>query len=328
MGVPGQFSAAGVYDALERGYFKDLGLDVQTVHINTVAEEMPLLATGQLDFGAGGGGDPAFFNAALHGVDVKIVGPDTLSGPNGDVTAGIMVRKDLLDSGKWQSPKDFKGMTVAVVAPHTLAEYVVAGALAKGGLTLKDINLTTLPFPNTVPAFANKAIDAAFLVEPFVSAATANGSAKMAVTTGDIAPGQIGNLLMISPKIASDRNDVAKRFVVGWLKGQRDYYHAFDAKDDTSLQPAIVQALIKYTPIKDPKTYQIVGYPWVDPNGVTDPSSLDRMQQYYIQTGVQPQPVDLSKVIDTSYVTNAVQQLGKVATPAGGSAVAKPTSSG
>ena len=66
--------------------------------------EMPLLATGQLDFGAGGGGDPAFFNAVLRGVDAKLAGPNTMAGPNGDVTAGIVVRKDLLESGAYTSP--------------------------------------------------------------------------------------------------------------------------------------------------------------------------------------------------------------------------------
>src|SRR5205823_977277 len=89
MGVQGQFSEVGVYVALERGYFKDLGLDVQTVPITTVGQEMPLLATGQLDFGAGGGGDPAFFNAVLRGVDVKIAGPNTVASPSGDITAGL-----------------------------------------------------------------------------------------------------------------------------------------------------------------------------------------------------------------------------------------------
>ncbi|HEX6511533.1 MAG TPA: ABC transporter substrate-binding protein [Chloroflexota bacterium] len=188
MGVQGQFSEVGVYVALERGYFKDLGLDVQPVTITTVGQEMPLLATDQLNFGAGGGGDPAFFNAVLRGVDTKIVGPNTVAGPNGDVSAGIMVRKDLVNSGKYKSPADLKGLTVAIVSEHTLAEYVVAQALAKSGLTLNDVNLVTMPFPDTVPAFANKGIDAAFLVEPFVSAASASGSATLMFPSGDALP--------------------------------------------------------------------------------------------------------------------------------------------
>ena len=312
MGAQGQFAEVGVYVGLEKGYFSQLGLDVQPEHINTVGQEMPLLATGQLAFGAGGGGDPAYFNAILHDVDVRIVGPDTIAGPNGDVTAGIMVRQDLIDSGKYTSPKDLKGMTIGLVSEHTLAEYVVAGALAKGGYKLTDAKITTLPFPDTIAAFGNKGIDAAFLVEPFVTAAQAKHLAKLVIPSGDILPDAVGNVLMMSGAWAKSNQDAAQKFVTGWLKGQRDYYHAFNAKDQPALQQEVINALTKYTAIKDPATYQQIGLPWVAPNGDLATASMDTLQDYYVATGVQPKKVDLNKVIDRSYVEKAVQQLGRV----------------
>lgn len=64
----------------------------------------------------------------------------------------------------------------------------------------------------------------------------------LSATTGDIPPGVVGNVLM-SNAWASGNHDAAQRFVTGWLQGQRDYYHAFGAKDNPALQPVVVSGV-------------------------------------------------------------------------------------
>ncbi|HEX6511532.1 MAG TPA: hypothetical protein VF157_04480, partial [Chloroflexota bacterium] len=103
----------------------------------------------------------------------------------------------------------------------------------------------------------------------------------------------MGNVLMVSPAFPKHL-DAAQKFVTGWLKGQRDYYHAFDLKDQPNLQPVVLDALTKHTAVKDPKAYEHLILPWVEPNGALDPTSIDTLQDYYVKTGVQAQKVDLS----------------------------------
>jgi NitT/TauT family transport system substrate-binding protein len=83
-------------------------------------------------------------------------------------------------------------------------------------------------------------------------------------------------------------------------------------KDDPSLQPVVVDAFTKHTAVKDPRVYQTLNLPWVEPSGRLNAASMETLQDYYIATGVQSQRVDLSKVIDQTFVQNAVKQLGKV----------------
>src|SRR5262249_56672350 len=71
----------------------------------------------------------------------------------------LMVRKDLVDSGQVRDYRDLKGLTIAMAGPAAAPEIEVAKALEKGGLTLADVNLTIVSFPDMIAAFPNKAID-------------------------------------------------------------------------------------------------------------------------------------------------------------------------
>src|SRR6185437_16708123 len=53
-GVSGLIGEAGIFIAQERGYFKQQGLNVDLQVFKSFPDEIPLLATGQLDFGNGG----------------------------------------------------------------------------------------------------------------------------------------------------------------------------------------------------------------------------------------------------------------------------------
>src|SRR5262249_22565987 len=70
VGVTGIAPEVGIYQALERGYFQDEGLDVELIPVRGITEQVGLLATGQLHFG-NGGVDPGLFNAAQRDIGLK-----------------------------------------------------------------------------------------------------------------------------------------------------------------------------------------------------------------------------------------------------------------
>ena len=53
MGVLNTLGDAGIYIALERGYFADEGLQVELVPFRSGQEQIPALATNQIQFGSG-----------------------------------------------------------------------------------------------------------------------------------------------------------------------------------------------------------------------------------------------------------------------------------
>jgi NitT/TauT family transport system substrate-binding protein len=309
----GTHAQRGLYIGLERGYFAEEGLEIELVPSRATPDTIASLVTGELHFGSGGP-DPIIFNAALRGVGVKIVAYYIQVGL-GDRSTGFSVRKDLIDSGQYRGPADFRGLTVAVTGNGGLQHMFLERVLGWGGLTLADVETVVLSFADTVPAFANGRIDAGFVAEPFTSVAEAQGTAAQVVGIGDVYPGVPGNVMTISPLFAEREPEAARRFVTAHLRGQRDYYRAIQANEGG--RDEIIQILSQYTPIKDPKLYDRLLTSPVDPNMTLDPRILDEIQDYYVKFGTLLQRVDVSQVLDRTYADYALARLGRLSEPAG-----------
>jgi len=302
-----------LFIALEKGYFKDEGLDVHVTNFANTVEMVPLLISGQLDAG-GAPDDPGLFNAMARGVDLRIVAYYAAAW-KGTESPAVMVRQDLIDSGKYKSPKDLKGATIGVPAISGGTVLYVEKTLAPYGLTKADVNLTQIGFPDMIPAFANKKLDAAVEVEPFGLKIEQQHLAKTVQTAGNILPvGSPQLLLVYGPNFIQNKPEAAKRYMLAILRGQRDLWHAFDKGDGD--KQAIYQILSKYTAIKDPKQNAAIAAKGVLrgtlPNGEMPLDGLTLFQDYFVQNGLQTQKLDFSKIVDPSFGQYAVQQLGRV----------------
>ena len=308
VGSIGLAGEAGFFTALERGYFRDEGLDLELVPFRTTVDQVAPLATGELHFGAGAP-DPSIFNAAQRDIGVKVVAYNAIIGPD-DISGGFVVRKDLIESGRYQGPADFKGLTVALTPGGGLASLYLERVLNRAGVAVADVPIANIAFTDMVPALSNKAVDAAFLVEPFISVAESRDIAQMVIPIGEIYPGFPAMVLMLSPQFASDQPEAARRFLVAHLRGQRDYYAAISgqrgSKDD------IYEILAKYTPVKEPRLLARMVGSAVDVNGELDREQLEAVQAYFVRLGTQNQHVDLGRVLDRAYVDYALQRLGRV----------------
>jgi NitT/TauT family transport system substrate-binding protein len=303
----GTVAHRGLYIALERGYFADEGLEIERIPTTAQVDVIAALVTGELHF-ASGGPDPIIFNAVQRGVGIRIVLYNIQIG-SGDRSSGFVVRQDLLDSGRYRDLKDFKGLTIGLPSDGGFQHLFVQRMVGPVGLSLADVDTVVLPFADAPPALANKRVDAAFLAEPFITVAQSQGSASLVAPMGDVFPGVPGNVLTISPVFAERQPEAARRFVTAYLRGQRDYYRA--VQRNAGGREEIVQILIKYTPIKDPRLYEGLLTSPVDPNAVMDPRILNDVEDWYVQFGTVPQKVDVSQVLDRRYADYALARLGR-----------------
>lgn len=308
VGSLGLVGEAGVFGALAKGYFREEGIEVELLPFRTMNEQTAPLATGELSFGSGPP-DPSFFNAVLRDVNLRIVGYNAIISTR-DTSGGWMVRQDLLDSGRYQEPKDLKGMTIAISSRGAIGEIWVERVLAKGGLTTGDVQFAQLTFPDVPAAFANKAIEAGFVVEPFTTIAAGQRSASNVLPSGEIYPGLVAMTLIMSPVFARDQSEGARRFVTAYLRGQRDYYRA--VMKDEGGKDELYQILSQYTPIHDLSLFPRMATHDVNPNGELDPRTIEEQQDYYVRFGTQQQKLDLGRVLDSSYSQYAVDRLGRV----------------
>src|SRR5689334_10342112 len=193
-----------------KGYFKEEGLSVELLPFDAGAKMIAFLGTGDLDVG-GGAPSVALYNAAAQGVQIRIVA-DKAHHAAGFGHAALMVRKDLIDSGKFRDFKDLKGLKVAVVGVGSGDESVLNEALKRGALKWGDANVVYLGFPQHPAAFQNGAIDASITAEPFLSVTRKAGSATPFARVGEIYPDQQSTVLMYGVGFTKNKPELAKKF--------------------------------------------------------------------------------------------------------------------
>ncbi|MFI5265757.1 MAG: ABC transporter substrate-binding protein [Chloroflexota bacterium] len=299
-------SDAGWLIANAKGYFAEQRIKLEISRFSNGSELVPPLGTNQLDVG-GGAPNAGLFNAVARDVPLLIVA-DKGSTPPGYGFQAFVVRKDLMDSGKFKSPADLKGMKVALPQRAQSGEVSLVEILKSGGLKLSDVDLTVMPFPEMSAAYANKNIDASTYIEPFITNAVEQGFVSIWQRGDQYTPNQQVAAIQFAPQFAKN-TDLATRFMVAYLKGVRLYNDAF-AKKDPAAKAEVVDILARETTLKDKALYDKMGLPGLNPNGTVNVADLKRQQDYYLSSGQQKNAADLDKVVDGSFVAAALKQLG------------------
>ena len=98
MGYIGISSDAGIFIALDKGFFKEQGVELALERFGLGADQMALLGSGRLEIASGALG-PRLFNAVARGLPISAVA-DKGSFRKGFGFKVLVVRKALVDSGQ------------------------------------------------------------------------------------------------------------------------------------------------------------------------------------------------------------------------------------
>jgi NitT/TauT family transport system substrate-binding protein len=305
IGVLGILGEAGIYVAAERGYFAEEGLTPEMVSFDNTTRIIPALATGQI-YVTRGGLSPNLVNAVQRGLNLKLISSIGSSQP-GRSSGGMLVRKALIDGGQLRGWSDLRGLRVAIPGLSGLGGYIVERALALGGLSLGDVELIELPFPDMIPAFGNNNVDAAHSAEPLTTLATDRGVAVLWRGTADYAPGVASSLITYGPTLLEQQPEVGRRFMAAFMRGSRAYKAAVEKGERGG---EIVQILTKHTSVKDPAMYERMGSSYVDPDLAIDMGDITAQAAYYVRQGLLPAGVDVAGLEESSFRQAAVARLG------------------
>jgi NitT/TauT family transport system substrate-binding protein len=183
LAVARSMSDSGYYVADKKSYFRDEGIAVTMTAFSSAALMVAPLGTGELDVG-GGTVSAGLYNAVSRGIPLKVVADQASMRP-GYGFAGLMVRKDLVESGRYRTLADLKGLRVAMTAPGTGTSSTLNQLLIKGGLKYGDADVVYLAFPEHLPAYRNKAIDASLTTEPTMTQMIEEGVAVRVLGNDD-----------------------------------------------------------------------------------------------------------------------------------------------
>ena len=308
-GISNTVSDIGIYIADKKGYFKREGLDVNMISFDAGSRMIAPFASGDLDVGAAGPSS-ALYNAVARSIDVRI-GADKGSTPPGRPISYLAVRKDLFDSGRYKTLSDLKGMKVAAAAPGGILTPVIVRALAKGGLMLEDIDLVYMGFPQQAVALRNKAVDAAFPTEPYVTELQKMGAITRFQGDDELYPSHQIAAVIYSGQFVKGKGDAALRFMRAYLAAIRDYS---DAVEGNRLRgprgEEVISILTQYSLVKDPEVHRAITPVYIDPDGKLNIDSMKEDIDSFIRDGTMERTVDIGKAIDLSFAEAIVRELG------------------
>jgi len=299
----------GFYIADAKGYLRQEGVEASFIVFDSSARMVAPLATGEIDVGSGAVG-AGTYNAFERGVTLRAV-IDKARNKGVYSYQGLMVRKDLWDKGEIRSPKDLKGRKFAMTAPGSNEWAVLNDLLTSAGLTLADVDTTTLSMPQQVAAYASGALDASFLPEPFMSAAIKAGSAVKLMPVSQIRDDDVTGVIVYGQIFMRDRPDVARRVTRAYIRGLRDYVDALkDARLAGPGAEEVVDIISRYSTIKDKDVLRSIVPHYVDPDGTVGRTSLEQDWNFFKSQGLVKGGVTVDQIIDPSWAAEAVRDLG------------------
>src|SRR3984893_16863737 len=251
------------------------------------------------------------YNAVGRGIAMKIVADQASIRP-GYGFSSLLVRKDHVDSGRYKGYGDLKGMKVAVGAPGTGSASALNEALKQGGLKFSDVDVVYLGFPEHLPAYKNKGIDASITNEPTMRRAIEQGAAVRVAGNDVIYPRQQTAVMFFSDHFITNKRALAEGFMRAYIRGVRIYNDAL--KDGRLAGPRandVTPILTRYTAIKDESLFRRIVPSWVDPNGEVDATSLKKDLDFFRELGlIEKKDISVDAVVDSSFAKAAVAKLG------------------
>lgn len=161
--------AAEVYYAKDMGFFAKAGLDVDIQSMQGSSLIVSAIVGNTIDIGF----DTLDTLAAQHVKGIPLV----IIAPTHDYVSPATLRTQALvvpANSTLQQAKDLTGKTIAVSTLHSLADLGARVWIDQNGGDSSSVKFTEVPFPAIPAALDAGRVDAAWVVEPFVTVAAKN----------------------------------------------------------------------------------------------------------------------------------------------------------
>ena len=310
VGMVNTISDAGFFVAEAKGYFKAAGIDVKFSPFPSASGMIAPLASGDLDVGSGAV-SAGHYNANERQIPVKFVADKARNAPDLSFQS-IVVRNALIESGKFKSFADLKGLKFAIPAPASVGEQSILNeALKRGGLGWNDCERAFLGINEQVAAFRNGGLDASITSEPLISIMAKQGLTTRFATVGSFYPNQQAAVVCYGAQFVTKRPEVGRRFMKAYLQGVRDYNDAL--KDGRIAGPnaeEIIDAIARYSVTKDRDLIRTVIPAALHPDGEVNVDGLAKDLAFIKTLGLVKSNVAVPDIVDMSFAKAAAAELG------------------
>jgi NitT/TauT family transport system substrate-binding protein len=288
--------------AVEKGYFREAGIKLELTDLDTSTDSLAVVAQNRLQI-VGGGLSAAYFNAVEKNLPVTVAF-DRVSSPLGHK---LLVRSDLKDQIK--SVAALKGRPLASNSRGSITNYEIGKILKTVGLGFRDVDLKFIPFSQVALAFANKAIDAAFVIPPFAAQIVERGLAVVVADPDDFVTPRPMTIAVyfVNTDWAAKNDAPVNRYFVAQMRGVRDYCQAYHGGPNRA---EAIELAIRHGIERQPEMLENYPWPASSPDGRINVASMLDIQAFFVQEGLSLRNLPPEKLLTETYIEHANRTLG------------------
>ncbi|GLH99105.1 ABC transporter substrate-binding protein [Phytohabitans aurantiacus] len=207
VGVIAILDVAPIHLGKQKGFFTSRNIELTLTNAQGGAAIVPAVLSGQFQFGFSN--VVSLLLAQSRNLPLKVVcNGNNSTGVDGEDFGSVLVKAD----SPIRAAADLPGRSVAVNTLQNIVDTTVRASVRKAGGDPRALRFVEMPFPDMPAALQGGRVDAAFMVEPFQSAARAQGARSVATSYVDAAPDLTVALYFTSSAFLEKEPDLARRF--------------------------------------------------------------------------------------------------------------------
>ncbi|GAB4087118.1 ABC transporter substrate-binding protein [Myceligenerans cantabricum] len=280
VGVIPIVDVAPIYLGQEQGFFEDQGLDLNLELAQGGAAIVPAVVSGEYEFGFSN--VTSLLVGVSQGVPLKVVGPGNFTtGESGNDFGGVVVGAD----SDIKDAAGLEGATVAVNTLNNIGDSTIRDVVAEAGGDPSKIDFVEMGFPDMPAAVANGDVDAAWILEPFLTIAQDQGAELVSSNYAETDPELMIAAYFTSEQLVAEDPETLEAFQAGLTESLT---YAQEHPDETR------EILDGYTEI-DPEVKESMVMPRFDTEMSAD--SFRTLADLALEYGLVEEELDTSALL-------------------------------
>jgi NitT/TauT family transport system substrate-binding protein len=282
------------YAALEKGYWKELGLEVKIIPGHGALEAINTVGAGKEDVGIGS--VDTLLVGQSKGVPIRAIAMDTYENPSCLI---------FLKSSGIARPRDLEGRSVGHPPASTTKNILDAG-LKLSGVDLAKVKVVNHPVGAEYQLLTAGKIDAfGGFCSGQVPTLEAKGFKVGTISVKDLGADAYGMMLFSNERTIKDRPEALVKFLRGWLKGHLWAYQNINEA---------TRMVLKYRPDRDmleaAKFKMILAENHADEArqkgfGVMTDEKWQRSMDVLVKAGIIDKPMNVREVYTNAFIEKA-----------------------
>ncbi|MFN7923108.1 MAG: ABC transporter substrate-binding protein [Bryobacteraceae bacterium] len=275
--------------AIERGYFREQGIELDLATLTRSADVIPVLAKGDIDV-ALYSISPPLLNAIGKGARIRIVAARDQALPDCSYSASLYARRPIT------TVAGLKGKRVANGQPAGIVEFALDRALAKAGLSPSDIETVPMRPAEAAAALLRGEIHALTASDLVGMAALEKPEVGLLTTLGRTLPGFQFAFISFGRRLLDGPVDEGARFLRAFFRGAREYA--------AGATPAFVDDFAAKSGI-DARIFRALCRQHVVTDGHVDVASLEKLATWARGKGYSERDVNVAGAVDLRFLEAA-----------------------